>query len=118
MDTLYKNVIFNSIVSLCNEKVPKVSPSKMCTDLQISRSLITKLKDNPNRSINGDTAQKIADYFGVSVDRVLGKEQKESPTGQMVDEANIENLLDQMSQADLLELMGKVAEKLRERGLE
>ena len=33
------------------------------------------------KTINMETAQKIADYFGVSVDRVLGSEQKEkSPT--------------------------------------
>lgn len=58
--------------------------------------------------------KQVEDYLGITVE----VRQKESPTGQMVDEAKIENLLDQMSQADLLELMGKVAEKLRERGLE
>ena len=109
MDTLYE-----SIRTLCDEA--KIKPSKMCVDLGISKSMMTKLKNGTKKDIQTDTAQRIADYFGVSVDRVLGKEQKENPTVKD-GEANIENLLDQMSQADLLELMGKVAEKLKERGL-
>ena len=81
MGTLYKNAILNNIVSLGESHTPKISPSKMCTDLGLSRSLVTKLKDNPDRTINGDTAQKIADYFGVSVDCILGSaENKKSPT--------------------------------------
>ena len=77
MGTLYKNAILNNIVELGDACTPKVTPSKMCNDLGLSRSLVTKLKDNPDRTITGSTAQKIADYFGVSVDRVLGNGQKE-----------------------------------------
>ena len=79
MGTLHENAILKNIVTLCQDSSPKISPSKMCTELGLSRSLITKLKEKPTRTINGDTAQKIADYFGVSVDRVLGSEQKEKP---------------------------------------
>lgn len=81
MGTLNKDTIENpillNIISLCEESSPKVSPSKMCTDLGLSRSLITKLRTEPDRTISGDTALKIADYFGVTVDRVLGSDQKE-----------------------------------------
>jgi transcriptional regulator with XRE-family HTH domain len=81
MGTFDKNPILESIETLCDSAVPKVSFSKMCVDLGLSKSLKTKLKNNPTKTINGETAQKIADYFGVSVDRVLGSEQKEkSPT--------------------------------------
>ena len=80
MGTFDKNPILESIETLCGNAVPKVSFSKMCVDLGLSKSLKTKLKDNPQKTINGETAQKIADYFGVSVDRVLGYEQKETPT--------------------------------------
>ena len=86
MGTLYKNAILNNIVTLGESCTPKVSPSKMCTDLGLSRSLVTKLKDNPERTINGDTAQKIADYFGVSVDCVLGSaENKKGSTTEVVE---------------------------------
>ena len=77
MGTINKNPILDSIESLCKNANPKVSFSKMCVDLGLSKSLNTKLKSNPAKTINGETAQKIADYFGVSVDRVLGSEQKE-----------------------------------------
>ena len=81
MGTIDKNPILESIEYLCKNANPKVSFSKMCVDLGLSKSLNTKLKSNPAKTINGETAQKIADYFGVSVDRVLGSEQKEkSPT--------------------------------------
>lgn len=77
MGTIDKNPILESIEHLCKNATPKVSFSKMCVDLGLSKSLNTKLKSNPSKTINGETAQKIADYFGVSVDRVLGSEQKE-----------------------------------------
>ena len=35
-----------------------------------------------------DKLQKIADYFGVSVDYLLGNEPKEKPAGQTTDEPN------------------------------
>lgn len=72
MGTLYENIYF-----LCERK--KIKPSKMCVDLGLSKSLITKLKSKPEKTITADTAKKIADYFGVTVDRVLGTEQKEKP---------------------------------------
>lgn len=79
MSTLYEN-----IKSLCDEK--GVSGGKMCLDIGASKSLMTGLKMGRTKSINMDTAQKIADYFGVSVDRVLGAEQKEkSPTPEGVE---------------------------------
>lgn len=73
MGTLYEN-----ITSLCTEK--GIKGGKMCVDLGISKSLMTKLRDNPARQITSETAKKIADYFGVSVERVLtGK--KEAASG-------------------------------------
>ena len=77
MGTYDKNPILESIEFLCSNANPKVSFSKMCVDLGLSKSLKTKLKDNPEKTINSETSQKIAGYFGVSVDRVLGSEQKE-----------------------------------------
>ena len=72
MGTIYENII-----SLCNEA--NIKGGKMCVDLGISKSFMAKLKDGTKKNINSDTAQKIADYFGVSIDRVLSDEQKEKP---------------------------------------
>ena len=81
MDTLYENLL-----DLCKER--GVTGAKMCTDIGVSKSLMTGLKMGRRSGISMDTAQKMADYFGVSVDRVLGSEQKEKPTLQMESELN------------------------------
>lgn len=67
MSTLYE-----SILSLCTEK--GIKGGKMCVDLGFSKSLMTGLKNGTKKGITAETAQKIADYFGVSVGRVLGTE--------------------------------------------
>lgn len=72
MSTLYEN-----ICNLCSEK--NIKPGKMCVDLGLSKSLMTDLKAGRKKTIRVDTAQKIADYFGVTVDRVLGAEKKNEP---------------------------------------
>lgn len=73
MGTLYENII-----SLCQER--GITGGRMCVDLKLSKGLMTKLKDNPAKTITAETAQKIADYFEVSVDRVLGLETEKSST--------------------------------------
>ncbi len=64
--------LFARIQSLCEEK--RIRPGRICDDLGISRSLMTDLKMGRKRSVNAETAQKIAGYFGVSVGYLLGKE--------------------------------------------
>ena len=97
MCTLYEN-----IKMLCDEK--GVKPGRMCIDIGVSKSILTGLKNGTKKNIQTDTAQKIADYFGVSVDRVLGAEQKEkSPTPEGV-ELNYSDM-------QLLEAIRKADEK-------
>lgn len=71
--------LYESILSLCQEK--KIKGGKMCVDLGLSKSLMTDLKSGRKKGITAETAKKIADYFSVSVDRVLnGPEIKKAPT--------------------------------------
>lgn len=72
MSTLYEN-----IRSLCNGQ--GIKPGKMCVDIGISKGIISRLKVEPNKTINAETAKKIADYFGVSVERVLTGEKENAP---------------------------------------
>lgn len=67
MGSLYEN-----ITVLCNQK--GIKPGKMCADIGISRGLITDLKMGRKSDITSATAQKIADYFGISVGYLLGQE--------------------------------------------
>lgn len=68
MGTLHEN-----ITALCEEA--HITGSKMCVDLKLSKSMMTKLKQDPKKTITLDTARKIAEYFGVSISRILPEEQ-------------------------------------------
>lgn len=64
-----------NIMELCREYA--TSYTKMCNDTGVSRSLLTEIRKGRKKGITAKTAQKIADYFGVPVDRVVyGKRQE------------------------------------------
>ena len=48
-----------------------ISGAKMSSDLGMSRSFMTELRKGRAKSIKLDTAQRIAAYFGVSVNYLL-----------------------------------------------
>lgn len=70
MGTLYENII-----TLCEEK--GIKGGKMCTDIGMSKGILTDLKMGRQAGISATNAQKIASYFGVSVGYLLGEEEKE-----------------------------------------
>lgn len=67
-----------------------ISGSKMSRDLGMSRSFMTELRKGRSKGITAETAQKIADYFDVSVRYLLGTEDnKESPILTRKDEREV-----------------------------
>ena len=70
MGTLYEN-----INALCKSK--GVSGSRMCLDLGLSKSTMSDLKNGRIKGVSIPTAQKIAGYFGISVDELYGEERTE-----------------------------------------
>ena len=92
MGTLYEN-----INALCKTK--GVSGSRMCLDLGLSKSTMSDLKNGRIKGVSIPTAQKIAGYFGISVDELYGDEsKKEQPIS-----------LDGLSE-ELVELIGVLKE--------
>lgn len=63
--------LYKKIAELC--KIRGVTITSMCNDTGISRSLISELKAGRSKSVSSTTLEKIADYFSVSTDYVLGK---------------------------------------------
>lgn len=63
--------LFTRIQSLCQEK--GIRPGRLCDELGLSRSLMTDLKMGRKKTVNAETAQKIADALGVSVGYLLGQ---------------------------------------------
>lgn len=98
MGTLYENII-----SLCQDR--GIKGGKMCTDLGISKGLLTDLKMGRRSGISAKTADKIASYFGVSVGYLLGTEQEKKLVNmEHLKELRLEKGVSQQIVADYLEI--------------
>jgi transcriptional regulator with XRE-family HTH domain len=78
MGTLYENIMF-----LCDQR--GIKGAKLCTDIGMSRGILTDLKMGRQTGISAANAQKIASYFNVSVGYLLGEEEKETKKEQPID---------------------------------
>lgn len=56
-----------------------ITGAQLSADLGMSRSFMTELRKGRAKSIKLETAQKIADYFGVSLDYLTGEETEKAP---------------------------------------
>jgi transcriptional regulator with XRE-family HTH domain len=74
LSTLYENIKFH-----CDRI--GISGAKLCADSGISKSTLTSLKNGRTKKINTENLAKMAGVLGVTIDELLGSEQKEkSPT--------------------------------------
>lgn len=76
-------MFYDRFVDLCRQK--GVPPTRAALEIGLSKSTPTSWK-NRGLTPQGETLNKIADYFAVSVDYLLGNEQKETPAAADVDE--------------------------------
>ena len=79
--------LYERIQSLCESN--GIRPGRLCDELQLSRGLITDLKMGRKKSLNAQTAQKIAGYFGVSVGYLLGQEDASAPQSDILDDIDV-----------------------------
>ena len=77
--------LFTRIETLCREK--NIRPGRLCDELGLSRSLMTDLKMGRKKTVNAETAQKIAEFFGVSVGFLLGQQEGQTDILDQVDVA-------------------------------
>lgn len=66
--------LYETIVQLCAEK--GVNITELCRQSGASRGSLTDLKMGRKASLSAATLSKIATYFGVSVDYLLGNEKE------------------------------------------
>lgn len=90
--------LYEVLSDLCAKK--GITGYKMCKDIAIQPSIMTDLKMGRRSGVNAETAAKIADYFGVSVNYLLGKEElKESaPALNTRDERDISKDMERLRQ--------------------
>jgi len=81
--------LYKTLAELCEHK--GISGYRMCKDLGIQPSIMTDLKMGRRSSVKAETAQKIANYFGVSVSHLLGWDNPEKPI-------EFETTVDELSQ--------------------
>lgn len=64
--------LYNRINDLCKNR--GVSASRMCLDLGLSKSTMSDMKSGRKKGVSAETALKIAEYFGITVDDLYGRE--------------------------------------------
>mgnify|MGYP002535925270 CR=1 FL=1 len=79
-------MFYDNFVRLCN-RMGK-SPSSVATEIGLSRASVSGWKNG--KKPTDATAMKLADYLGVSVDYLLGNEQKEEPQPEQIDLSDVE----------------------------
>ena len=66
----FMSVLYRSLERLCKQR--GITAYRMCKDVGIQPSIMTDLKKGRRSSVKAETAQRIADYFHVSVAELLG----------------------------------------------
>lgn len=88
-------MFFDTFSQLCKQK--GVSVTKATVDIGLSRTIGTKWK-RTGATPNGETLSKIADYFNVSIEYLLGTENEKSPTPEGAELTELEkDILERMS---------------------
>ncbi len=84
-------MFFNTFLALCEKK--NISPTRVALDIGLSKAAVTRWKQTESTP-NGDVLCKLADYFGCSVDYLLGRENTSDTT---VLPAKLQELVDTAS---------------------
>lgn len=74
-------MFFDIFIDLCNKK--GVSRTSAAKEIGLSNSITTKWK-NTGATPSGETLDKVAAYFNVSTDYLLGKEEQKNPPSEIV----------------------------------
>lgn len=72
--------LYENIEKLCKQR--GVNVTTMCKESGASRGSLTDLKNGRKQTLKYETLDKIASYFGTSVDVLVSGEQKENPPKQ------------------------------------
>ncbi len=68
---------YERVIELSAQK--GVSGSRVCLELGLSKSTLSDIKAGRKKGVSAETAQKFANYFGVTVGYLLGEEEKDKP---------------------------------------
>lgn len=96
------SILYERLFALCQER--GITAYRMCKDTGVQPSVMTDLKMGRRQTVKAETAAKIAAYFGVSVDYLLGNEEKPA--------APKDSELDELVKDELVGFYGDVKKEL------
>lgn len=64
------------IEELCRER--NITPGKLCSEINMSRGILTDLKAQRTKELSVANLTKIANYFGISLDELSGNSNKKT----------------------------------------
>lgn len=98
------SILYERLSALCQER--GITAYRMCKDTGVQPSVMTDLKMGRRQTVKAETAAKIAAYFGVSVDYLLGNEEQKKPAAPKNSE------LDELVKDELVGFYGDVKKEL------
>ena len=90
-----------------------ISGAQMSADLGMSRSFMTELRKGRAKSIKLETAQKIAEYFGVSLDYLTGEETEKAPDDEVERKFNDGEIMFALSRGGETEITDAMFEEVK-----
>ena len=75
--------LYNRIEDLCKERGTNIT--SMCKESGAPRGSLTDLKMGRTNRLNTTTLSRLSEYFGVTVDFLIGKEDTKKPADQKAD---------------------------------
>lgn len=79
--------LYDRIETLCRER--KISVTTLCKETGASRASLSDLKAGRKQNLSAQTLSKIAGYFQVSIDYLLGKENAPTQSGRTISDEDI-----------------------------
>lgn len=69
--------MYNRIAALCEER--GIKPGRMCAEIGLSSGQLTDLKMGRTKYLSVKNAARVAEYFGVSVEYLMGQTDQREP---------------------------------------
>ena len=93
--------VYNRISELCEAR--NITGYRLCKDCGLSPSIITDLKMGRKKTLSAENAMKIAGYFNVSVNYLLGEDEEAIP------QSETEELLEYYRNREDMRMLFKLA---------
>lgn len=84
--------LYERIDSLCKDNGTNIT--QMCKEAGVQRSALSDYKSGKNKTISFSNLQKIANYFGMTVDELVNGETKKSPDSELSEDDELNEYLE------------------------